>query len=574
MTRSWARGFGPGAPHCLALTITIAVALAALPTGWTNGAAGIRFTDVTEAVGLGFTHANSATSEKYLVETMGGGVALVDVDNDGRLDVFLTNGAHLSDPMPPGRQADKSDSRYWNRLFRQDETGRFVDVTERAGVSGARQNAYTMGVAVGDYDGDGFSDLYVTNYGPNTLYRNTGRGTFEDVTARAGVAAGGWSASAGFLDYDNDGRLDLFVTRYIDWTYATNRYCGDKRPGHRAYCHPDNFEPVSNVLFRNNGDGTFTDVSVKAGVASPPGKGLGVAFSDYDDNGFIDVYVANDSVQSFLYRNEGGTFEEVGLLAGVGFNEDGKTFAGMGVDFADYDNDGRADVFVTDLSNERYRLFRNNGDETFRDATNATGVGSATLPFSGWSTRFADFDNDGWKDLFVAQGHVMDTIEKTSPNLKYLQPPLLLRNHGGRFARVVAGEAFERDWAGRGAAFGDLDNDGDVDVVMSSVGQRAIVLRNDSETGNRSLVVRLAGRRSNRDGIGCRVRVRTASGLTQHFTITTAVGYLSASDKRLLVGLGADAAATEIEVRWPSGAIQRFQDVRAGQVLDAVEPSK
>jgi hypothetical protein len=538
-----------------------------------NGGSNVRFTDVTQAVGLDFTHANSPTSNKYLIETMGGGVALVDYDNDGRLDVFLTNGARLEDPMAPGKQADKSVPAYWNRLFRQGESGTFIDVTEKAGLTGVAQKGYGMGVAVGDYDNDGFQDLYVTNYGPNTLYRNTGNGTFEDVTARAGVAGGGWSASAGFFDHDNDGRLDLFVTRYLDWTFENNRYCGEKKPGYRAYCHPDNFDGVANILYRNNGDGTFADVSEKAGIAASVGKGLGVAFADYDGDGFIDVYVANDSVQSFLFRNKGnGTFEEVGLLTGVGFNEDGKTFAGMGVDFADYDNDGRPDVFVTDLSNERYRLFRHNGDGTFRDVTNASGVGGLTLLYAGWSTRFLDYDNDGLKDIFVAQGHVMDTIEKTSPNLRYLQPPLLLRNEGGRFARVAAGEVFEREWAGRGAAFGDLDNDGDLDIVMSSVGQKALVLRNDGGNGNQWLTVRTLGTQSNRDGIGARIKVVSASGATQHWAVNTAVGYLSASDKRLIVGLGPDMVAKQVEIRWPSGVVQSFEDVKAGQVLVATEP--
>jgi hypothetical protein len=533
----------------------------------------IRFAEVSGALGVSFKHQNSATSNKYLIETMGGGVAVLDYDNDGRLDLFFTNGAKLEDPMPAGRQPDKSQPAYWNRLFRQGSDGTFADVTEKAGLTGMPQNAYGMGVAVGDYDNDGWADLYVTNFGPNTLYHNNGNGTFTDVTARARVAAGGWSTSAGFFDYDNDGKLDLFVTRYLEWTFQNNRYCGEQRPGYRAYCHPDNFAPMTNVLFHNNGDGTFTDVSQTAGL-TPAGKGLGVAFADFDADGFTDVYVANDSVQSFLFRNVTGTFSEIGLVAGVGFNDDGKTFAGMGVDFADYDNDGKPDVFVTDLSNERFMLFRQEESGLFREVTNPSGIGRATLPFAGWSTRFVDVDNDGWKDIFVAQGHVMDTIEKTSPNLRYLQPPLLLRNENGRFVRVVPGEAFEQAWAGRGAAFGDLDNDGDMDVVVSNVGQDAVVLRN--ETGNRRnwLAIRTIGSRSNRDGLGCRVTVRSATGPAQVFTVTTAVGYLSASDKRLLVGLGNETEATEVEIRWPSGTVQKFEHVKAGQVLEAVEPSR
>jgi hypothetical protein len=533
----------------------------------------VQVADVTRVAGIDFKHENSATSSKYLVETMGGGVALLDYDNDGRLDIFFTNGARIDDPMPPRKLPDKSGRAFWNRLYRQATDGSFTDVTEKAGVSGVPQNQYGMGAAVGDYDNDGYVDLYVTNYGSNTLYRNNRDGTFADVTTRAGVAAGGWSASAGFLDYDNDGRLDLFVTRYLDWSFEANRYCGEKKPGYRAYCHPDNFDPIANILFHNNGDGTFTDVSSKAGIAASSGKSLGVAFADYDDDGFVDVYVANDSVQSFLFRNNGnGTFDEVGLLAGVGFNEDGKTFAGMGVDFNDYDNDGRPDIFVTDLSNERYRLFRHNGDGSFRDVTNASGVGGATLPFSGWSTRFFDYDNDGWKDIFAAQGHVMDTIEKTAANLSYLQPPLLLRNEAGRFVRVAPGEVFQKDWAGRGAAFGDLDNDGDTDVVVSNVGQKAIVLRNDGGNQKGWLEIQTVGKKSNREGIGCRVKVVSESGLSQHFTINTAVGYLSASDRRLLVGLGLDATAKLVEIRWPSGAVQKFENVKARQVLVATEP--
>ncbi len=523
-----------------------------------------QFTDITAAAGINFRHQSSATSSKYLVETMGGGVALFDYDNDGRLDVFFTNGARIDDPMAKAARPDKSAPTFWNRLYRQNGDGTFSDMTEKAGVTGMPQNYYGMGAAVGDYDNDGFADLYVTNYGGNTLYRNLGDGTFVDVTKQAGVAAGDWSASAGFFDYDNDGRLDLFVTRYVDWNFENNRYCGEKRPGYRAYCHPDNYGGLTDVLYRNNGDGTFTDVSAKAGISNPEGKGLGVSFADYDADGFMDVYVANDSVQGFLYHNNGnGTFSEVGLLAGVGFNEDGKTFAGMGVEFADYDNDGRPDIIVTDLSNERYRLFRQNDDGSFRDATSMSGVGAATLPFSGWSTRFFDYDNDGWKDLFVAQGHVMDTIEKTSPNLRYLQPPLLLRNVSGRFVRVMPGAPFQREWAGRGAAFGDLDNDGDTDVVISTTGQNAIVLRNDGGNRRNWLGIRTVGRKSNRDGIGCRVKVVSASGLNQYFTVNTAVGYLSASDKRLLVGLDKEPLAKLVEIRWPSGLEQRFENVTA-----------
>ncbi len=535
----------------------------------------VQFTDITQASRIDFKHESSATSNKYLVETMGGGVALLDYDNDGRLDIFFTNGAKIDDPMPDGKLPDKSDPKFWNRLYHQNADGTFTDVTDRSGLTGMPQNYYSMGVAVGDYDNDGYEDIYVTGYGGNTLYHNNGNGTFTDVTNKAGVTAGGWSASAGFFDYDNDAKLDIFVTRYVDWTFKTNRYCGEKRPGFRAYCHPDNYDGVTNILYHNNGDGTFTDVSAKAGIANPNGKGLGVAFADYDGDGFTDIFVANDSVQCFLYHNNGnGTFTEVGLLAGVGYNEDGKTFAGMGADFSDYDNDGLPDIVVTDLSNERYILFRNNGDGSFRDVTNSSGVGGATLAFSGWSTRFFDYDNDGWKDLFVAQAHVMDTIEKTSPNLKYLQPPLLLKNESGHFKRVIPGEVFKSEWAGRGAAFGDIDNDGDVDVIVSNVGQKAYVLRNDGGNRKNWLGIATVGAKSNRDGIGCRVKVVSASGLTQYFTVNTAVGYLSASDKRVIAGLGDDSTAKLVEIRWPSGIVQKFENVKANQMLKAIEPAR
>jgi hypothetical protein len=553
---------GRGCQHrrCAGLVIFLTVALYA---------ASLHLTQID----LNYVHANSRTSRKYLPETMGGGVALLDYDNDGRLDIFFVNGARIDDPMRRGQQPDKSDPKYWNRLYHQNPDGTFTDVTEKAGLSGMPQNRYGMGVAVGDYDNDGFEDIYVTGYGANTLYHNNGDGTFTDVTARAGVAAAGWSTSAGFFDYDNDGKLDLFVARYLDWNFDEDHYCGEHKTGGRSYCHPDTFRGITNILYHNNGDGTFTDVSRRAGIENPAGKSLGVAFADFDGDGWPDIYVANDSVQCFLYRNNhDGTFTDVSLTAGVGFNEDGKTFAGMGVDFSDYDNDGLPDIIITDLSEQRYMFYRNNGDGTFTDVTNQSGIGGATLKYSGWGVRLVDIDNDGWKDLFVAQGHVMDNIEVTSPNLRYMQPALLLHNVKGRFSVLDAGDALRTPWAGRGAAFGDIDNDGDIDVVVANVGQKAYILRNDGGNRNHWIVIRAQGRKSNRDGIGCRVKVVSASGLTQYYTINTAVGYLSASDKRLLIGLGADQSARSVEIAWPAGVTQRFENVPAGKRIEAVEP--
>lgn len=531
------------------------------------------FVDVTAPAGINFKLENSPTRNKYLPETMGGGVALLDYDNDGRLDIYFVNGASIADPMQKGALPDKSNAKFWNRLYRQNPDNTFTDVSTKAGVTGMPQNRYGMGVATGDFDNDGFIDMYVTGYGGNTLYRNMGDGTFKDVTPQAGVGGAGWSTSAGFLDYNNDGKLDLFVCRYLEWTFEDNRVCGESGPNGRSYCHPDNFEGITNLLYRNNGDSTFTDVSEAAGIANPKGKALGVAFADYDGDGWTDIYVANDSVQCFLYRNKrNGSFEDVSLAAGTGFNEDGQTFAGMGTDFSDYDNDGRPDIVVTDLSLQRYVLFLNAGDGTFEDVTNPSGLGRATLAYSGWSTRFLDYDNDGWKDLFVAQGHVMDNIDVTSPNLRYLQPPLLLRNAGGKFVSIDAGSPFQSSWAGRGAAFGDIDNDGDLDIVVTNVGQKAYVLRNEGGNGNGWLGIRTKGRKSNRDGIGCRVKIVSPSGITQHYTVNTSFGYLSASDRRIVAGLGKDRVAAMIEVIWPTGQVQKFQNVNAGQTLEVVEP--
>ncbi|MDT7778719.1 MAG: enediyne biosynthesis protein, partial [Acidobacteriota bacterium] len=482
----------------------------------------VTFTDITAQSGIIFRHAASPTSQKYLPETMGGGVALLDYDGDGRLDIFFTNGAQLLDPMPKDAQPDKRDARFWNRLYHQKADGTFEDVTERAGLRG---EGYSMGAAAGDFDGDGRVDLYVAGYGAGRLYRNRGDGTFEDVTQKSRAVVTGWSTSAGWFDYDRDGRLDLFVARYMDWDFERGTlYCGS--PQVRAYCHPDNFRGASPVLLHQKADGTFEDVSTRAGVAEPEGKSLGVVFADFDGDGFADVFVANDNARQFLFRNKGdGTFEDVALLAGVGYDENGKAFAGMGVDAADYDNDGRVDVFVTALSNETYPLYRNNGDMTFAYATSTTGLGPITIPFSGWGARFADFDSDGLRDIFVAQGHVLDTIERTTGFLAYRQPPLLMRNTGKSFVNVSASAGLSAPLAARGAAFGDLDNDGDTDVVLAQTDGPPVLLRNNG-TKNHWLGLALAGSKGNRQGLGARVFVTDSGGGRQVFDVTASGSYL------------------------------------------------
>jgi hypothetical protein len=515
----------------------------------------ITFTDIAGLAGINFRHEGSPTSLKYLLETMGGGVAIFDDDNDGRMDIFFTNGALLKDPMTKGGKPDKSNPRFWNRLYHQKADGTFEDATERAGLKG---DGYCMGVAAADYDNDGYVDLYVTCYGENHLYHNNGDGTFTDVARKLGVAGGGWSTSAAWVDYDRDGRLDLFVARYLDWDFEKGAVlCGDSR-GTRAYCHPENFKGTTNILYHQKPDRTFEDVSIKAGIADPSGKALGVAIADFDNDGWPDIFVANDSVRQSLYHNKGdGTFEDIAVTSGAGYDENGKTFAGMGVDAADYDNDGWPGVFITTLSNQTYPLFHNNGDLSFTWATSSSAVGQISLLYSGWGTKFIDVDNDGLRDIFVAQGHVLDTIEESTSYLKYKQTPLLMRNTGKGFVNIsaTAGPAFKVPVAARGAAFGDLYNNGLIDIVISVLNGAPVVLRNNG-TKNHWLGVKLVGSKSNRDGIGARVTVTADSGLRQIFDVSTAGSYLSSNDPRIIAGLGGSNAVKTVEVSWPSGQKQ------------------
>ena len=527
------------------------------------------FMDVSSALGVDFQYMASHTPRHYLPQTMGAGVALFDYDNDGRLDLFLVNGAPIKDPATKGTILQKTGPNYWNRLYHQKRDGTFEDVTERAGLQGA---GYGMGVAVGDYDNDGYEDLYVTAYGGNQLYHNNGDGTFTDVTDKAGVGGSGWSTSAMWVDLDGDGLLDLVVLRYVQWDFD-DIWCGEHKEGYRSYCHPDYFQPISPLVYHNNGQGRFTEVSQKIGL-SKSGKGLGLALADYDRDGHVDIFVANDSMLEFLYHNKGnGTFEEVGLAAGIAADGDGRTYAGMGVDFADYNNDGLPDLVITDLANQMYALYRNNGDGTFTYASFESGLGRMTQFHSGWGVRFIDYDNDGWKDLLIAQGHDLDTVELNYPNLHYREPLLLARNTGKGFVDQSpdSGSVFHEPWLGRGMAIGDIDNDGRLDAVVTTNDGPVHILHNETPTSNHWLTLNLIGHKSNRDAIGAEVKLVTEKG-QQFATVTTASSYLSSGDKRVHFGLGVETAAKTVEIRWPSGIVQMLKDVRGDHILQVDEP--
>ena len=529
------------------------------------------FVDITRRSGVDFLGQASHTAKKYLIETMGSGVALFDYDNDGRLDLFLVNGAPLSDPTPKGTIPQKTGPKYWNRLYHQKPDGTFEDVTVKAGLQGT---GYDMGVAAGDYDNDGYDDLYVTGYGGNHLYHNNGDGTFTDVTQSSGTGGSGWSTSAAWVDLDNDGLLDLVVLRYVKWDFD-DIWCGEHREGYRAYCHPDVFEPITPLVYHNDGNGHFTEVSAKIGL-DKPGKGLGIAIGDFNGDGKVDVAVANDSMLEYLYQGKGdGAFEEVGMPAEIAVDGDGRTYAGMGIDLQDFDNDGLPDLIITNLANQKYALYRNNGDGSFSYDSYISGVGGMTLLHSGWGIHFFDYDNDGRKDLIVAQGHDLDTVQLNYPQLRYKEPPLLANNTGKGFVDVSAesGAVFHQAWVGRGLAVGDIDNDGRVDVVITTNGGPAYILHNETRTSNHWLSLLLVGHRSNRDGIGAVIELTTESG-SQWVTVSTAGSYLSSSDKRAHFGLGAARVAKTVEIRWPSGAVQTLHDVRADQILTVNEPAR
>jgi hypothetical protein len=519
----------------------------------------VQFVDVTESAGIEFLHVNGSSGEKYFPESMGSGVSFLDYDRDGHLDLFLVN----SGPLPGYPEGDIPK----DYLYRNNGDGTFSDVTEAAGLG---DSGYGMGIACGDYNNDGYPDIYITNFGPNRLYENNGDGTFRDVTQKAGVGDTLWSSSAAFSDIDRDGFLDLFVCNFLEFSVKNHPYCGDRKRGIRAYCHPDFYKGLPDVLYRNNGDGTFTDITREAGVYNSGGKGLGVVFTDYDNDGDPDIFVANDSVRNFLFRNQGdGTFQDATMEANAGYNEDGKTEACMGVDFGDYDNDGHFDLFVTNLDFETNTLYRNSGDGTFYDATFSAGLGEASLLFVGWGTNFFDYDNDRDQDLFVANGHVIDNVDILTGTGEPLHPPFLFENKGnGSFINnsQERGEYFRSVWMGRGAAFGDYDSDGDVDMFITHNNSRGILLRNDGGNRGSWLQVKTVGTRSNRDGIGARI-ILTDGDRIQMDEVKSGGSYLSQNDLRVHFGLGMNTEVKRLEIRWPSGLVETYKNIKTNQVL-------
>jgi hypothetical protein len=514
--------------------------------------------------GISWVHVNGRSPMAHLPETVGAGCAFLDYDNDGWMDIYLVNSGPCDfyEPVQPLR----------NALYHNNRDGSFSDVTQKAGVTG---NAYGMGVAVGDYDGDGFPDLYVTQYPHSILYHNNGDGTFTDVTAKAGVSAPGWATSAVWFDYDNDGRLDLFVCRFVDYSKTKLKFCGDRLTGERFYCIPSIYDPMPCWLFRNNGDGTFTDVSKESGISRSLAKAWGAVAADVNNDGRMDLYVTNDTVPNFLFANRGkGRFEEIGLLAGVGVNVFGKPRSGMGVDAADYDQDGRIDLFEANVDHEMYSLYHNDGDETFSDVANPTGIGATTRMLSGWGLKFFDYDNDGDLDLLLCNGHPDDTVDKRVEGVKFLEPLLLFRNTGKGFENVssVSGPIFSRVLSGRGLALGDFDNDGSVDVLVTQNNAAPILLRNNLGRQNHWLGVRLVGTKANVDAIGARITYQS-DDLKRHQFKVGGGSYLSAHDPRMVLGLGKRTRIDWLEIRWPqpSGKTERFTDLPIDRYITIVE---
>ena len=510
------------------------------------------FTDVTAAAGIEFRHINGAGGKKYVIETVGAGGGFFDYDGDGRLDIYLINGA-----ATPGMHYETPPR---NALYRNRDNGSFVDVTAQAGVG---DTGYGMGMAVGDYDNDGDLDLYVGNFGPNVLYQNQGDGTFVDVTSQAGVGDERWASSCAFSDVDLDGYIDLYAANYHNFSYDNHRVCAEGGSGLQLYCGPEAFDGVADVLYRNKGDGTFVDITEQAGLYSAEGKELGVVFGDVDLDGDPDLYLANDKTLNFLYVNDGkGVFAESGLLAGTAYNEDGDVEAGMGVDMGDYDNDLYPDLFVTNFQWETNTLYKNLGDDTFIDETFLAGLGKGSIPYLSWGTRFFDVDNDGDRDIFVANGHLESDVEAYE-NTTFAQRNQLFLNGGdGRFEEYMpaAGAALALQKVSRGAAFGDYDDDGDIDVLVTNVNDAPTLLRNDGANKGHYVQLRLAGSKSNAAAIGARVELH-AGALVQSDEVRSGSSFLSQSDLRLHFGLGDAKGVEKAVVYWPSGLVEEFAPI-------------
>ena len=520
------------------------------------------FLDVTATTGIEFTHQRGASDKKHLVETMGSGCAFLDYDSDGLLDVLLINGGTTPDSLVSERTRPHA-------LYRNLGNVKFKDVTAQAGIVG--NGNYGQGVAVGDYDNDGHPDVYITNFGPDVLYHNNGDGTFSNVTQRAGISDTALGSSAAFFDFDNDGFLDLYVANYLNYRYEANPTCTEK--GIRSYCHPRYFSGIAPKLYRNLGDGRFQDVSEKSGVGRLEGKSLGVVAADFDGDGWMDIYVANDTTRNFLLKNNGnGTFADVTLLSGTGYNSEGVAEAGMGVDASDYDGDGLLDLVVTNYDLETNALYRNEGRWQFSDQRWTAGVAKADHRFLGFGTGFFDFDNDGDRDLLIVNGHVLDNIELIREGFTYAQPNQLLENRGGVFFENSEFLRYSSlsPKVGRGAAFGDVDNDGDLDLLVSNSGQGPTLLINHAGQKNNWVLLKLVGTRSNRDAVGAKIAISTGSS-RQTDQITGGGSYLSANDLRAHFGLGSSESIKTLTIRWPSGAEDKFQDLKANQVLSITE---
>ncbi|PYU67535.1 MAG: CRTAC1 family protein [Acidobacteria bacterium] len=525
----------------------------------------VRFVDVTRSAGITFRHDNAFSPEKYLIETMGSGCGWIDYDQDGWLDLYLVNGAATPaySPKHPLRSA----------LYRNNGDGTFSDVTGRAGVGA--EGLFGMGVAVGDYDNDGFPDLLVLGYGRCILYHNNRDGTFTDVTTRAGVAnSGQWASSAAWFDYDNDGHLDLVVANYVDWSPERNFYCGDRGPEMRSYCHPDDFRGQPPTLYHNNGNGTFTDVSKSSGVGLKGGNGLGVVTFDYDNDGWQDIFIANDHMPNFLFHNNrDGSFREVAYVAGVAVSSDGEFEAGMGADAADATGRGRMDLIVTHLDMQLARFYQNLGDQTFDDATLRSKIGYSTYHMSGFGTRFMDYDNDGAVDIFMANGHVLDNIQRYHGETRYAEPKLMFHNNGrGVFENATdrIGLDFQLPRVSRGTAVADFDNDGDLDILVNNNGQPPQLLRNDGGSANHWIEILLIGTKSNRDGVGARLKL-VAGDLILYDQRKGGVSYQSAQDPRLHFGLGQRTQIDSVEIIWPSGMKTKQSNLKCDQFLTIEE---